>query len=179
MPKVDTCFLPLQATQVPHNSNQSSFFKSYNSYLNLDILAYSPSICNKSFLKAEVINRFRYTFSSHICVEPKRHFGRQSLNADLRQQSSWKERFPNVTFLKQNLPQSNNRVANFATLAVQVTKERRGKKSASNTRQCNIISIFSWKPCIQVYLLNALKCEIQNGQPLQNSWDRKRYGPKV
>ena len=77
--------------------------------------------------------------------------------------TAWKESFPNVTFLKQNLAQSNNRVANFATLAVQVTKERRGKKSASNTRQCNIISIFSWKLCMQVYLLNALKCVIQNG----------------
>ena len=69
-----------------------------------------------------------------------------------------------LTFVfEKNLAQSNNRLANFATLAVQVAKERRGKKSASNTRQCNIISIFSWKPCIQVYLLNALKCEIQNG----------------
>ena len=62
--------------------------------------------------------------------------------------SSWKERFPNVNFFKKNLAQSDNRVANFATLAVQVTKEIRGKKSASNTRQCNIISIFSWKPSI-------------------------------
>ena len=74
-----------------------------------------------------------------------------------------KNAFLTLLFLNKDLAQSNNRVANFATLAVQVTKERRGKKSASNTRQCNIISIFSWKPCIQVYLLNALKCEIQNG----------------
>ena len=58
---------------MPHSLNQSSFFKSYNSYLNLQILAYSPSAGNKSFLKAEVINRFQYTLSSHTCVE-KRHF---------------------------------------------------------------------------------------------------------
>ena len=70
------CPSSLQAIQVPHSSNQSSFSKSYDSYLNLDILPYSPSIYNKSFLKVEVINRFRYTFSSQIFVEPKRHFGR-------------------------------------------------------------------------------------------------------
>ena len=68
-------------------------------YLNLDILAYSPSICNKSFLKAEVINRFRYSFSSHILVEKGILAVSHSMQTCVSIASSWKERFRNVNFL--------------------------------------------------------------------------------
>ena len=67
-------------------------------YLNLDILAYSPSICNRSFLKAEIINRFRYRFSSHILVEKGILAVSHSMQTCVSIASSWKDAFVTLIF---------------------------------------------------------------------------------